>query len=76
MMELFVKSAREGKGYTLWVRPYDTVGSVKSKIRDKESIPMERLCLLHHGKLLDDRRTLVDYRIDAESVLHLVVRIP
>jgi hypothetical protein len=73
-MDILIKSPREGKQYIVHARPYDTLASVKAKLRDQKQIPVEMLCLLLNGRVLDDRRTLADYRIDAESVVQLVVR--
>ncbi len=76
MMDILIKSLREGKQYIVHARSYDTLASVKAKLRDRERVPAELMCLLLNGRVLDDRRTLADYRIDSESVVHLVIRLP
>lgn len=74
MLDLLIKSPRAGDQFTLYVRPYDTIASVKAKIRDRNRIPVDLLCLVWNGRVLDDQRTLSDYKIQSEAILHLIVR--
>lgn len=74
-MDLVIKSPRAGDHFILHVRPYDTIGSVKAKIRDRTRVPTEMLCLLFNGRTLDDQRTLSQYKIQSETIVHLVVRV-
>ena len=73
-MEITIKTLT-GKEYTLNVEPSNRVVDVKFMIEKKESLIIDKQRLIYEGFQLDDNRTLADYKIGSNSVLHLVLRL-
>lgn len=55
--------------------PECTVSALKMLVQAKEGIPPDQQRFVWSGRQLEDSRTLSDYGIEAESTLHLVLRL-
>ena len=69
-MKLFINTIT-GKSLELEVEPEDTIESVKMKIQEKEGIPLEQQILSSGWTDLENRKTLMDYKLQDESAITL-----
>lgn len=70
---VFVKTLT-GQTIMLTVSPRDTVAQVKAKIQQQEGFPIKNQRLIFVGEQLHDNHRFLDYPIEHESAVHLVIR--
>ena len=73
-MQIFIKSMT-GKTITIDdIDSDDTIETIAKQIQTKEGIPPDQMRLIFAGKQLEFDKTLLDYDIQRESTLHIILR--
>ncbi|GIX63588.1 ubiquitin family protein [Babesia caballi] len=57
------------------VEPNETVLDLKKKLSKKQKLPVDQQRIIFEGKMLQDNKTLAEYNIKNNSVIHMVLRL-
>jgi len=72
-MFIFIKTL-SGKTLSLDVDLNDLISTLKKKISERETVPVDQQRLLFAGKELNDENDLKSYNIGKEAIIHLVLK--
>ena len=73
-IQIFVETLN-GKRFTLFVEPNDTIEKVKARIQDQAKIPPRQQNLVFKAQQLDDSCTISQYNIEKEDTINLVLKL-
>jgi len=73
-MQIFIKTLA-GKTMVMDVESSESVDVVKKRIQDREGVYIDHMRLLFQGKQLSPEKCLMDYNIQSESTLHIVLNL-
>ena len=59
------------KTFILNVKPFDTIKNIKEKIKEKEGFPITQQRLIFDDKILENYKTIDDYKIQDFSILFM-----
>ena len=71
LMQIFIKTSTGT--FILEFKPSDTIEQVKKEVQSKKGIPQDQQRLICGGQELKDGGTLLDYSIQKEATIHLVL---
>ena len=72
-MQIFIRTFTNPKYITLDVDPSDTIENIKHKIYDKLAMCIHIQNLSYGSKILEEDKTLEDYKIQRDSTLNLEI---
>lgn len=72
--EVSVKSL-SGQTLAMAVEASDTVENLKQKVYDVSGVPCDQQRLVYSGLQLEDGRTMLDYCVGPNAVLHMILRL-
>ncbi|EDO08561.1 ubiquitin family protein [Babesia bovis T2Bo] len=64
-----------GQKIEVEVDPNDTVLEFKKKLSKKQKLPVDQQRIIYQGKMLQDHKTLAEYNIQNNAVIHMVLRL-
>ncbi|KAK1262972.1 Polyubiquitin 8 [Acorus gramineus] len=70
--QIFIKTSK-GNTITLEAKSWETIHTIKTKISEKEGVPLGQQALFYAGRSLEDIHSLNFYGIKKHSTLHLVL---
>ena len=70
-MQVYVRKSC-GTSIALQVESDILIANIKAKIESEEGVPIHNQTLIYNGKKVEGGRTLSDYNIEKEALLHLV----
>jgi hypothetical protein len=64
-----------GRIITIKIRPLDTILHIKKEIYRQDQLPLDQQRLVFDGKRLEDDKLIYEYGIQANSRIHLILRL-
>jgi len=74
LFQFYVKIYGQEETFMIEITYSNTIEQVKQKIEDITGIRVDSQKLIWAGKVLEDRRTLIDYNLQKESTFHVVLQ--
>ena len=73
-LQIFINTL-QGKTMPIEVQDSDTICSIKTRIHEKEGMPIDQQCLVFNGKQLEDNMKIGECLIKNKAVIYLVLRL-